>query len=243
VLLYRHLHSASRRMTAVRLAHEHRQVLHDLLRDATDRAERRVRERFRPILSEVLDDVGLRPRNLVEKVDGKKLVEELLDRILERGFLTIGDLRDALARNDLKLPDFSGLGDLWRGDPLLRADRRLAKRLEGVYRRGEFYHRGMQVLSSLAFGTRVGRFLTRYIALPFGGAYVIEAGVKYLLHKVNWADSGAPGVLSVVLLGLFLFGLLNVETFRHGVWGLLQRTYRGVRFACYEDTFSSTNPP
>ena len=44
------------------------------------------------------------------------------------------------------------------GDQLLRADRKLAAALDGVYRRGEFYLRWMQRLSSLGFGTGIGRF-------------------------------------------------------------------------------------
>ena len=39
----------------------------------------------------------------------KKLVEELLDRIVERGFLTLGEVRDAVSRNHLKQPDCAGL--------------------------------------------------------------------------------------------------------------------------------------
>ncbi len=81
----------------------------------------------------------------------KKLVEELLDQIAERGFLSMGDLRDAISRNNLKLPDLAGWPRLSDGDQLLRADRKLALALDGVYRRGEFYLRWMQRLSSLGF--------------------------------------------------------------------------------------------
>ncbi len=58
---------------------------------------------------------------------------------------------------------------------MLRADRKLATALDGVYRRGEFYLRWMQRLSSLGFGTGVGRFLTRFAVVPFGGAFVTLA--------------------------------------------------------------------
>ena len=54
----------------------------------------------------------------VEEVARDKLVAELLDRVCDRGYLRIGDLRDAIARNRLKL------GDTWTGfvagDALLR---------------------------------------------------------------------------------------------------------------------------
>ena len=71
--------------------------------------------------------------------------------------------------------------DFLRGDALLRADRRLAVALDGVYHRGEFYLRWMQRFSLLAFGTRTGRFLTRYLAMPFGGAYLVLAGLEHLV--------------------------------------------------------------
>ena len=69
------------------------------------------------------------------------------------------DLRDTLSRSQLKLPDLGGVGELLLGDRLIRANRGLAVVLDGVYRRGEVYLRWLQRLSSLAFGTAVGRFL------------------------------------------------------------------------------------
>ena len=143
-----------------------------------------MRERLRPLVTGVLDEVGLLPQNAVERVSRKKLVEELLDQVVERGYLTIGDLRDAVSRNHVKLPDVAGPGDLWRGDALLRADRRLAAVLDGVYRRGEFYMRWMQGFSSLGFGTRVGRFLTKYLVVPFGGAAMAVVFVDHMIAKI-----------------------------------------------------------
>ncbi len=93
----------------------------------------------------------------------------------------MGDLRNALAKNDLKLPDLSGPGELLTGDRLLRADRELASVLDGVYRPAAVYLRWPQRLSSLAFGTRVGRFVTQYMVLPYGGAYLILEGLRHLL--------------------------------------------------------------
>src|SRR5205807_836257 len=55
---------------------------------------------------------------------------------------------------------------------------------DGVYRRGEVYLRGLQRLSSLAFGTRPGRFLTRYVALPLGGAFFILEGLQHLVEPM-----------------------------------------------------------
>ena len=78
------------------------------------------------------------------------------------------------------MPDITEAADFLRGDQLLRADRKLALVLDGVYRRGEFYLRWMQRLSSLGFGTRIGRFLTRFAVVPFGGAYVALAGIHHV---------------------------------------------------------------
>ena len=137
-----------------------------------------------------------------------KIIEELLDRVVDRGFLTLGDLRDALARNRLKLADLSGPGEFLGGDPLLRANAKLAVSLDGVYHRGEVYLRGLQRVSSLAFGTRVGRLLTLYLILPLLGAFVVlkalqqiaEWSSRHLLHprRVN------PTVVAAGEVGLLL---------------------------------------
>ena len=136
-------------------------MLAGLLAPAVRRAEDRVRRGFRPSIEAVLVSTGLQPRNLPERVAHSKLIEELLDRIVGRGFLTLGDLRDACSRSNLKLPDLAGPLEFVRGDRLLQTDRALAHALEGVYRRGEIYLRWLQRLSALAFGTPLGRFVTR----------------------------------------------------------------------------------
>ena len=93
----------------------------------------------------------------------------------------MGDLRDAVSRNNLKMADLASLRQLFLGDQLLQANRRLGEKLDGVYRRGEIYLTLPQRLSSLAFGTPLGRFLTRYVVVPFGGAFLIQASVQHLL--------------------------------------------------------------
>ena len=221
----KHLRSATRRIASVRLTEAERQKLGHLLEAATHRAEIRLRDRFRPMISRALAEIGLFPRNLPEKVAFKKLVEELLDRIVEYGHLTMGDLRDAISRNNLKLPDFSWPMDVLRGDPLLRADRRLATSLDGVYRGGEFYLRWMQRLSSLGFGTYVGRLITRYVVVPFGGMFLI---VTFLDHEVEKFTGTTPTTADrwwtlarIFVLGFFVLGLVNVKRFRHVVWQTL----------------------
>lgn len=226
VLLSKHLHSAAARLPVVRLPAHLRRQLSDLLHVAMERIEQRLRSRFRPLITAALDAVGLQPRNVPERVGRQKIVEELLDGVVERGYLAMGDLRDALSRNDLKLPDLSGLSNLFLGDQLLRADRRLAVSLDGVYRGGEFYLRGMQRLSSMGFGTNVGRWLTRYAFVPFIGAYVGMAGLDHLVTVVRRSETNLNSGWAVVVLGLFLAGLLNVEGFRREVWQACHTTWR-----------------
>ena len=184
VLALKHLRSAAGRLSGAHLRDSNRHRLARLLRDALHVRESRLRARAAPVIRAALEAVGMRPANLPEEVALNKTVQELLDRTIERGFLTMGDLRDALSRNEFKMPDVGGPGTFFAGDRLIRANRRLARDLDGVYRRGEIYLRWLQRLSSLAFGTRVGRFLTRYVILPFGGAFVVLAGAQFLTDEV-----------------------------------------------------------
>ncbi|MBY0458395.1 MAG: hypothetical protein K2V38_13730, partial [Gemmataceae bacterium] len=179
-------------LTALQKAHaqlvqaglpEHEQLRLDrLLHDEHARRERAVRAEFTPVLAGALAAAGLTPANRVEEVARDKLVAELLDRLCARGFLRLGDLRDAVARNRLKLPNLGGPGEFFGGDPLLRADAGLARALDGVYRRGEFYLRWIQRFSSLFFGTPWGRLFTLYVALPFGGAFLLLVFAEELKH-------------------------------------------------------------
>lgn len=181
-LTTRHLRTAQRRVDASRMTVGDRERLSSLLTAAVSSAEHRVRERIRPLVTEVFDDVGLTPQNTPERVARRKLIEELLDRIVDHGYLSMGDLRDALSKNDLKLPDVASPMEVVVGDRLLQADRKLDTVLDGVYRRGAVYLRWPQTLSSLAFGTNVGRFITQYVAVPFGGAYLT---LEFLSHVVE----------------------------------------------------------
>lgn len=247
VLVVKHLRSALSRMPSARIADDARQRLAALLRTALHHAEARLRERFRPLLEAALRDVGLAPATFVERVARDKLIEELLDRIAERGLLRMGDLRDALSRNRLKLADLSGPDEFFRGDPLVRANRKLTSSLDGVYRRGEFYLRWLQRLSSLAFGTQTGRFLTKYLALPFGGAFVALEGLQHMVEPVARLLHGAApaadeleelveaehvhllNVYSWLGVGGVLFLLLHVAPLRHALARGLVLAWRGLR--------------
>ncbi len=212
VLIVLHLRGAAKHLAAARLPDEARGRLVRLLKHAVHRAEVRLRDRFRPVITATLNETGFAARNVAEQVAIAKLTEELLDRVVARGFLAIGDLRDAVSRNNRKLPDVASPREFFMGDRLLQADWMLAERLDGVYRRGEIYLRGLQRLSSLAFGTRTGRFLTRYLVLPYGGTAVILEGLQHLVeplarlagvhhvHILRWESLVGGGTLALMLI-------------------------------------------
>ena len=241
VLLSRHLARAMRRLSAVRVAERPRRLLFDTLHGAMQREEGRLRARFGPPIAETLQAVGLRPQNLPERVAAGKLVEELLDRILDRGFVTISDLRDAVSRNNVKQPDCAAFGTFFHGDALLRADRRLAAALDGVYHPGEAYLRGIQRVSLLAFGTHVGRFITQYLAVPFGGSYVVLAGLAHLIEfaigvSQEWARAHLGPWLhfSTLVVGLFVLGLMHVPRYREEVWKIVKTAGQALRLLCVD---------
>jgi hypothetical protein len=181
-LMLRHLSTANRRVSGARILPDERARLATLMEGVQPRIESRFREHLRQIIGGTFDEVGLQPQNVPEQVARRKLIEEMLDRIVERGYLTMGDVRDAFSKNDLKLPDVTSLVELARGDQLLRADEMFASELDGVYRRGAIYQRFPQTLSSLVFGTPIGRFLTLYLFIPFGGAYLLIEFFRHISH-------------------------------------------------------------
>jgi hypothetical protein len=251
VLMSKHLRVALHRAGKARIDDRERRRLVQLLQTAVSRAEVRLRERFRPLIGAALEGVGLRPENLPERVAAKKLTEELLDQIVERDFLTMSDLRDAISRNNLKLPDLESGQQFLSGDQLLAADRALGDSLDGVYHRGEIYLRLPQRLSSLAFGTATGRVLVRYLAIPYGGAYLSIKFIEHLILLITGAESGhaaeagaaatehiekveliPPGVMrfAVVAVGTFLLGLIYVEGFRRACLRAGRALYRMGRW-------------
>jgi hypothetical protein len=185
VLMLQHLRGAARRLRSVSLTDEEHLRLEQSLAEAMHHQEKKVRAHFRPLLQEALAAVCLLPQNLPEDVARAKLVEELLDRISSNGLLTLSDLRDALARNQLKLDDLAGPGEVVLGDKLLSLNGELAGRLDNVYRPGEFYLRWMQCISALLFGTPWGRLLTRYVLLPFGGAFIALKFCFFMYQEIG----------------------------------------------------------
>jgi hypothetical protein len=184
VAIVRHLRQALNRMPHVRLAEADREELSDVLTHAVAHHEQLMRERFRPLIAAAMDDVNLKPENVPEVLARSKLIEELLDRVVEYGHLNMGNLRDAISRNQLKLPDVGRPSVLIMGDPLLRLNRRLSVDLDGVYRPGEIYMRLLHRVSSVAFGTVIGRLLMLFLIVPFGLAFFTMVAPELVVEEV-----------------------------------------------------------
>lgn len=184
VRVLRHLRNAQGRLTAARITSQERTAFSDLIEVSIKRREDGLRERYRPVLQAALEDSGFRPKNVPEEAAQEKLIEEILDRFIEAGFFSFGDLRDILVNNQMKMPDVSSPKELLRGDPLLQLDRRLGHVLDGVYHPGEFYLRGLERVTSLFFGTALGRVLTKYLLLPFGAGFLVVQAVFVTWHLV-----------------------------------------------------------
>jgi hypothetical protein len=218
VLMMQHLRGASKNLASARLPEADRGRLTRLLSDAVHHAEGRLRDRFRPEIGKALEQNGFEARNLPERVALQKINEELLDRVVHRGFLSMGDLRDAVSRNNRKLPDLSGPIEFLAGDRLLCADRRLSIVMDGIYRGGEIYMRWLQRMSALAFGTRIGRLFTRYLAMPYGGAFVVLEGLQHVVGPISHILTGAEVELidpiALAIDGTVAIGLINSPAFR-----------------------------
>lgn len=238
VMIANHFRSASKRLASTRLQGEDRTRLAALLHAAVDHAEQILRDRLRGPIDATLTTTGFKPRNLPERVAYRKLIEELLDRIASRGFLTLGDLRDACSRSNLKLPDLSGPREFFEGDLLLRADVALSQSLDGVYRQGEVYLRWLQRFSSLAFATSVGRFITSYIALPYGGAFLMLEGLQHIIGPlVHWMGGGHIHIMnipSLLVVGTVALGVIDFPSFRQGFLMAVRVLGRGFRMVLFD---------
>lgn len=164
--------------------------------------EHQVREAFAPRFLEAMDEAAFAPANLVEKAARNAIVEDMLDRLLQARQLSFGDLRDILARNEMKLPDLNGVLGWLRGDPLRRFDKALARRVPGAYRPGEFYTTGLQALSSLFYATASGRVVLLWAILPLLMTIVLWKFPQYMHEEIlKFAGflSRDPGLYASVL--------------------------------------------
>ncbi len=256
VRITRTLRDAREHLTLARLSARDRADLDAILRNALRRSEDRVRQRFRPVLTSAFHDVGLGPLNPVDQTSFGKMVEEILDRIIDSGFITFSDLRDTISRNQLKLPDLTDPQDFIKGDPLHRLDRQLSTLLDGVYRAGDIYLRWLERITALNFGTALGRLLTRFATVPILGGGVTLLVLLFLLDifgvitlPTNQKDA-AGNVLPAVndgrifgvspwvfysLWGLFvafIFSLMYLPDFRRQFFG----QFRHAASRCLERT-------
>jgi hypothetical protein len=203
----KHLHDAG-------LTHAQDEKLSGLLEADIHSVETKLRETLRPLIHEAFVGGGLNPQQAykpgdttgfpipltVEVQAREAMIEELLDTLCEKGHTRMSHLRDAVARNDLKMSDLASPVELARGDALLQTDRLLAEKLDGLHHRGEIYLRAIQRVSSIGFGTTLGRLFTKFVLLPFGAAVMVVEFGKYIAHEITdvseWvADlfkSGAP---------------------------------------------------
>ncbi|MDX2087631.1 MAG: hypothetical protein SFX73_07265 [Kofleriaceae bacterium] len=238
VRIAKHVHHASERVASCELeTADQREALAEVLHDITRRADTQVRTALRPKVEAALDEVGLEPHSLPERVAEKKLVDELLDRAVSVGRLTLGDLRDKISGNDLKLPDLS-LEAMKSGDQLLRADRILATSLDGVYRSGEIYLRFLQKISSVLFGTPIGRLVTRYALLPLLGSLAVVEGLQHMVGPLMKKLVGWEPVISTTTTQLggaiILLVLLYVAPARRAVVWILKMIWRVVKLLLYD---------
>ena len=167
VAMAKHLASAASRLTYVRLSGNDRNRLTELIQNAASLSESQMRDRMRPVLYQTLLSVDLVPKSIPEQVAMDKLVDEALDCIADRGYLTMGYLRDAISRNDLKLPDIQEAREVWHGDSLLPADERLDVHLAGAYRRRGVDLGWLQVCRHFFFATRFVRFALLLLIISF----------------------------------------------------------------------------
>jgi hypothetical protein len=211
------------------------------------------------VVAATLEEIGLAPQNIPERIAFGKMVEELLDGVANRGFLTMGDLRDAISRSNLKISDLSGPKEFFLGDKLLQADRQLSRVLDGVYQRGDVYLRWLQRLSAVSFGTAIGRFSTRFIFIPYGLAYLTFEATVHIVElldppveetvidavtkvAVTVQEAGSPAIAAakdnmpaiVFALGTLLLLIIHLAPFRRLLRKMCAYIFSGLRRAFYE---------
>lgn len=157
------------------------------------------------------DEVGLAPRGMRETTSAAKLGGELADLALAHGQFTFPQVRDAISRNDLKLPDLS-LREAVFGDQLLRLDRKLAAALFGIYSPAPIYLRFLQWFNAPLYGTLAGRLFTTYVLLPFAAAFIVLEGLAHTVgllyaylagidpHDLHWAAPATVGGFGAALV-------------------------------------------
>jgi hypothetical protein len=217
-LIHRHVAAALRRLPSLNLSADMVEIGNSLLLPALETTAANVHSRLAPAIRHSLKTAGLVPRSLVEEVAFDKLINELVIHIANRGFESFGNVRDALSRSQIKLHDLQGLRELVIGDPLLKANRRLGRHLDGAYTRAPAYLSSMQRISAVAFGVPLGRQLTQHLLLPLGGAWVFWLALEHIVEPVTDYALGEPvriySQTGVLLTGIFFWLLMHRPSFR-----------------------------
>ena len=220
-LVHRHVVSAYRRLSRVPLPRGVALAWAALLEKGLERTEESLRSTLDPLVRAAFRGAGLKATCLVEEAAFDKLVDDILDGISARGFDSFGNVRDAVSRGQVKLPDLTGVSELTRGDPLLRADKNLASSLDGAYRRAPAYLLAMQRLSAIAFGTVLSRAVTLHVLLPFGGAWVFWKGLEHIVEPITHYSLGDPVHIysraAVIVTGIGVWLLMHVAALRGAV--------------------------
>ncbi len=80
----------------------------------------------------------------------------------------------------------------------------------------------------MAFGTAPGRFLTRYLILPIGAAFVLLEGLSHLISFIaGWFGHGHVHLLnriSLAVVSVILFSLLHSADVRAAGWRAIEAT-------------------
>lgn len=191
-----------------------------VLRAVVGRVEAELGARLEPEIEAAFAEAGVETVGVRERFAEAKIKVELLELLVARGHSHFSDLRDLIARNQLKLDDFRPV-HLWHGDLLSRVDEALARRLPGIHRRGEAYLKLFQLLSSMAFGTLPGRVVVRALLVPGLIAAFLMLLTKWTVWPKLLERDGWPILL---LASTFLTALLmNTGWARRGLYHLCWR--------------------
>ena len=222
VLIHRHAVAAAARLASLDVPEPLRLLGSRLLATAVTTTAAAAREPLRQKVEAAIEAAGLTPRYLVEEAAQAKLVDELLDGIMERGFVSFGSVRDAISGNQLKLPDLQGPKEWLAGDELLQLDDRLAATLDGVYRPAPLYLTLMQRVSSPFFGVAAGRLLTTHVLLPFGGAWILLRGLEHIVEPITEYSLGEMWHVytrgRMLAIGVAVWMLLHMPAVRAAAW-------------------------
>jgi hypothetical protein len=69
------------------------------LEASVQQLEKQIRDTFSPRFQKAMEEASFAPTHLVEKAARDAIIEDMVERLLQSRQLSVGDLRDILARN------------------------------------------------------------------------------------------------------------------------------------------------